>query len=280
MILSYDIAKMRDLLRSFYTLTEIRIVIFNDECVKIAEYPDSDCSFCSLIRTNAEAEKKCRAYDRFACEKCKQTNSIYSYICHAGLTETVAPIRYGNIIIGYLMFGQVLQAVDLIDYWSTVWEHCSAYGVDMEKLREAYFQKKPIEMRQLYASALILEACAGYLWLQRYISLQEDSLPKQIDEYINSHLNDDLSISALCRQFRISRSKLYKIAGEYFGKSVDRLTRQLRIDRAKEILENTDDSVSEVSSQVGFNDYNYFIKVFKKETGMTPKQYGKLMKRW
>lgn len=274
MLLSYDVSKMRELLESFYTLTKIRIVVFDADFDKIVEFPERDSAFCSEIRKNAQAEKRCRTQDRFACEQCKATNSLYAYTCHAGLTETVAPIHYGNIIIGYLMFGQVLLSNDAANDWDKVWARCSGYGVDKDALLAAYRRKTPVDVKQVYAAAQILEACAGYLWLQRYISLRENELPRQLDEYITNNLDADLSAMALCREFGISRSRLYKIAGEYYGKGIEQITRRLRIDKAKELLKAGEHSVTEVAALCGYPDYNYFIKVFKKEVGMTPKQYG------
>lgn len=72
MVLSYDIVKLQKLLENFYVLTGVRIVIFNDEFVKIAEYPEHDCEFCSLIRQDPIAEEKCRYSDQKACERCRQ----------------------------------------------------------------------------------------------------------------------------------------------------------------------------------------------------------------
>lgn len=44
----------------------------------------------------------------------------------------------------------------------------------------------------------------------------------------------------------------------------------LRIEKATTLLQTTDMSLTEISEAVGFNDYFYFIKKFKKETGITP----------
>ena len=275
MLLRYDIRKMDELLQSFYQLTKIRIVVFNDAFQKVAEAPGYDSDFCRLVRSDPRGEKGCRASDQYACEQCRASDSLYTYTCHAGLTETVAPIHYGKMVIGYLMFGQVLQQADAQSYWPEVLGLCGGYQVDEGKLHTAYQKKRPVKLEQVYAAAKILEACAGYLWLERSISLKEDSLPSRIDEYITTHLDADLSVAALCRQFDISRSKLYQVAQEYYGCGVEQVTRALRVERAKELLETTDHPVSEVSFQVGYRDYNYFIKVFKKEMGLTPSKYRK-----
>ena len=56
---------------------------------------------------------------------------------------------------------------------------------------------------------------------------------------------------------------------------IEQLTRKLRVDAAKKLLTQTTLPVSEVAARVGYDDYNYFIKVFKKETDFTPAKYRK-----
>ncbi len=273
MILSYNARKMQDILQSFYQLTGMRIVVFSDDFRKVAEAPGSDCAFCQLIRADGAAAQKCHASDRYGCEQCREQDSLHTYTCHAGLSETVAPIRHGNLIIGYLMFGQVLRQPNADAYWETVRGACAGYDVDMDKLYAAYKRKRPIQIEQVYAAANILEACAGYLWLERAVLLQSDSLPGQIDTYIAQNPSADLSVGALCAKFGISRSKLYKIAQEYYGCGVEQMTRALRVAKARELLDTTGEPLAEIAYRVGYPDYNYFIKVFKKEAGVTPARY-------
>lgn len=273
MLLSYDVERMKQLLRSFYALTQMRIVVFNDQMEKIAEYPEEDCAFCSLVRQNQTAERRCRDSDREACKQCRESGQFYAYQCHAGLTEAVTPIRCGNIITGYIMFGQVLAQEDKEAYWPEVHHRLLEYRIPEADLRAAYEAKPTNRMEQVLASAQILEACAGYLYLQRLISLREDSLPQQLDRYLTTHLQADLSVNALCRRFGISRSRLYQIAREYYGAGVEQTTRRLRVAEARRLLAQSERPVSEIAAMVGYGDYNYFIKVFRKETGITPARY-------
>ena len=274
-IVGYEAEKMQELLQSFYTLTNIRIVVFNDQLDKIAEMPQGDCAFCALVREEAATEELCTRSDREACQVCRRSNQMHSYVCHAGLTETVTPIFHGTLVIGYLMFGQVLNAADAEAYWPKVEQSCGRYGLDMAALRAAYDQITPVALEKVYAAAQILEACAGYLWLQKYVTLKEDDFLTRLDAYITGNLHADLSVSALCRQFNIGRSKLYKTMGGYYGCGVEQLTRVLRVKKAKDLLETTTEPVSAIANLVGYSDYNYFIKVFKSEAGKTPNQYRK-----
>jgi AraC-like DNA-binding protein len=275
MVLRFDKGKLEELLHSFYFLTGIRIVVFGFDFSKIAEAPGGDCGFCQIIRSDANAERQCHTSDLHACEQCRSRNKLYSYTCHAGLTETVVPICYGNLVIGYLMIGQVLNDMNPEGYWPQIEALCKDYDIDKTKLYSEYVKLTTVTANQIFAATKILEACAGFLYLERSISLMEDNLANQVNEYIIKNLNTDLSVTALCDRFHISRSRLYKIISEYYGCGVEQLTRTLRIARAKELLKDTTQAVSEVAHQVGYADYNYFIKVFKNEAGMTPLRYKK-----
>ena len=68
-----------------------------------------------------------------------------------------------------------------------------------------------------------------------------------------------------------------------FKKEVHQSTMQyitgLRIERAREYLERTDQSVAVIAKSVGYEDSQYFFRVFKKATGMTPLQYRQSLKK-
>ena len=48
---------------------------------------------------------------------------------------------------------------------------------------------------------------------------------------------------------------------------------QIRINKAKELLDNTDSKIKDIAAEIGFADYNYFSRIFKKMCGRTPKEY-------
>ena len=57
--------------------------------------------------------------------------------------------------------------------------------------------------------------------------------------------------------------------------SIGSLIKRRRIEKAKELLMQTDDAIASIAENVGMPDYNYFSKVFKAETGLTPTGYRK-----
>ena len=100
------------LMENFYTLTRIRIVLFDSEFNEILSYPSGGHSFCSLMRTNAEFDALCKNSDRISFEKCCKTHALCVYKCHAGLIEATSPIIQNDAIIGYIMFGQITDIKD------------------------------------------------------------------------------------------------------------------------------------------------------------------------
>ena len=108
------------------------------------------------------------------------------------------------------------------------------------------------------------------------VSLHQQELPVQIDEYISAHFTEDIDVTALCQKFQIGKTRLYEIVKQNYGIGLAEHIRNLRINKAKELLVNHPDmSLADVAFSCGFKDYNYFITVFKRVVGMPPKQYSK-----
>ncbi len=274
MVFSFDLNRLNQLLKDFYILTKIRITVFNSDFMEVASYPEERASFCNLIRTDEKALKKCITCDREACKKVSKLHVPYIYQCHAGLTEAIAPIRLGNILIGYLFFGHVFPYESHEIGWKNIKDLCREYQLDMEKLKATCYDRPITSTDYVLAASHILESVAYYLCLERMVVMKNEALPIQIDTYITEHLSEDLSSQHLCEYFKISRTHLYHLSKENFGVGIADHIRNLRIKKAKKLLSDQPDiSISEVASACGFDDYNYFISMFKRVVGMPPKQY-------
>ena len=71
----------------------------------------------------------------------------------------------------------------------------------------------------------------------------------------------------------MSPSSLYKKMKEYSGLSPMEYVMKVRLHRAVELLKDDSVSVQEVASAVGFNTHSFFSECFKREFGMTPRQW-------
>ena len=108
MIIEYRQDNLIKLLRDFYVLTGMRVTVFDAVFNEIARYPENSCEFCTLMKSGAETRKMCARSDSRAFNICQKSKEPYSYVCHAGLSETAVPIVCADTAVGYMMFGQVL----------------------------------------------------------------------------------------------------------------------------------------------------------------------------
>lgn len=274
MISSFDIAKLHSLLEDFYTLTRIRITVFDDAFQELTAYPEHIAPFCRLIRQSPGGAAKCHACDQQACQTAAKANAVYTYRCHAGLTESITPIRMGNIVIGYLLFGHVFSYPSYEEGWEVIRNLCGDYGLTMTDLKAACEKQPIITENYILSASHIMKAVASYLCMERMVSLHQQELPVQIDEYIQKHYTEDIDAVSIAKHFRIGKTRIYEIARQNYGTGIAEYIRKLRIEKARLLLKGHPDlSIADVAFACGFSDYNYFITVFKRLTGVPPKAY-------
>ncbi len=95
----------------------------------------------------------------------------------------------------------------------------------------------------------------------------------QMMRYIDTHYDRRLSLSDLAKEMNLNANYLSQVFKKETGKTFLKYITGLRIEKAKELLDSGDYSISDTAAALGFNDYFYFLKTFKRVTGLTPKQY-------
>lgn len=91
--------------------------------------------------------------------------------------------------------------------------------------------------------------------------------------YIDGHYMDDISVEGLADRFQISANHFNRMFRQTFDIPCKEYIINVRVDHAKEYLTSPALTVREVGGMVGYPDSNYFAKVFRKKTGMTPTEY-------
>ena len=274
MISAFNLTKLNSLLEDFYRLTQIRITVFDESFRELAAYPKSIAPICQYIRTDKAALEQCCLCDKKACQIASRRHSPYTYQCHAGLTESIAPLYIGNIVIGYLLFGHVFCYSSYEEGSRQIQKHCINYKLDMQLLKDKCLELPLRSEDYIQSASHILEAVASFLCLEQMSVINHQLLPVQIDDYIMHHFTENIDVSTICKHFNIGKTYLYKIAKQNYGIGIAEHIRTLRIEKAKSLLLNHPEMhIDEIASQCGFDDYNYFITVFKRLTGMPPKKF-------
>ena len=277
MISTFNIEKLTTLLKDFYTVTKIRITVFDEKFQEITAYPKRRADFCEIVRSCPEACAACIHCDREAMKTAASRRAIYTYRCHAGLYESIMPIYLNRLLIGYLFFGHVFRYDSYEEGFRSIRESCRKYDLKISDLLQASLHQPLIASDYLESSASLMEAIASYLCMERLVSLRQENLPVQIDEYIREHLTDALDAPSIAEHFGIGKTRLYEIAKESYGCGIAEHIRKERIEKAKALLLSDPAlPVSEIAVLSGFSDYNNFITLFRKQTGFTPRQFRAL----
>ncbi len=97
-------------------------------------------------------------------------------------------------------------------------------------------------------------------------------------KYINDNYNQDIAINELADKFNMSPNYFSAVFKRETGQTTVNYIKDLRLKKACDYLIHSGKSVVEISKEVGYEDSQYFFKVFKKAIGQTPLQYRKLNK--
>lgn len=114
----------------------------------------------------------------------------------------------------------------------------------------------------------------GYCELIRQYALSHYSKPVQEAVFlIQSDLTADLSLTAIAEKLNLNHSYLSTLFCRETGKPLSAYVLEKRIRRARRLLVTTPLSIQEIAWEIGIPDANYFTRLFKRETGVTPRKY-------
>lgn len=99
-----------------------------------------------------------------------------------------------------------------------------------------------------------------------------------IISYMETNFNQDLCLENIADNFRTTPKYLSKLIKDKLGVNFIDYLAGLRISQAKVLLSETNNSISDIFTEVGFNNRNTFIRTFKKNTGLTPTEFRKSKK--
>lgn len=102
-----------------------------------------------------------------------------------------------------------------------------------------------------------------------------DHITSFVMDYVEEHYSEDISLEIMGAKLNITGGYLSSYFKEKTGMNFSEYINALRIDKAKQFLQNTDIKIHEVANKVGYFNVNSFIRMFKKIVGITPGEYRK-----
>ena len=95
----------------------------------------------------------------------------------------------------------------------------------------------------------------------------------QVSEYIKEHYKEDIYLEKIAEHFNTSDKYLSRLFKETLGTGFHEYLATIRISKSKDLLLETDLSVTKIGELVGFSIHSTFFRVFKKYEGISPTQY-------
>lgn len=96
---------------------------------------------------------------------------------------------------------------------------------------------------------------------------------EKVKNYVADHVEDELSVEKLAEQVYLNPNYLTRVFKRSTGRTVTEYITEYRLKLAEDLLRDTKLSITMVSAKVGYQNYTYFIKQFKKFTGYAPREY-------
>lgn len=203
-----------------------------------------------------------------------QTMSTDSFVFHLGFLCSIIPdsttINYLNPIInGKILFKPVISPSHP--------GHAELLSCFLQ-LKDCYRQKPP------YYEFKLKELLLHFFYLLfKYHCIIEQKKPSVINEneektrmiltYLAEHFDEDITIEQLAGMSGFSACHFMNTFKKYVGIPCNKYINHLRLDNAAKRLTETNDSIMNIATSVGYNNVSYFNRAFKSYFGTTPKAY-------
>lgn len=120
---------------------------------------------------------------------------------------------------------------------------------------------------------LLFQNCPGAEKTPSEKALRDGQRMKIMLQYIQEHYGEELTLTKIAQSAAVSENECLRCFRTMIGSTPIRYVKQVRIQRAAELLAATDRKISDIGGMCGFQEMSYFAKIFRELKGYTPKEY-------
>lgn len=171
------------------------------------------------------------------------------------------------------------DGANTVDFYREILQtHGAVIRVDgnrylLEQMQRIVNQMQQVgQINEVTVSQRLHTLLCGLLYTTDRIAA-DHPLIAQAQRYLHKHLREELSVAELAQQFHLSASQMNRLFRASTGQSPHEYLINLRINRAKTLLKETQLSVIEIAGEVGYAYDTSFAAAFRAKTGMSPRQF-------
>ncbi len=147
------------------------------------------------------------------------------------------------------------------------------YSENFDNAFSVLSQENDIAMLKDFVQKLLSECAQA---IQAAKSQNENPTIKKVCDYIDQNLDKEISLEEMADYSSVSPFYLSKLFKDEKGVTFINFITDKRLDKSRELLSKSDLSIKEITAQIGYNDQNYFSRIFKNKFGLSPKEYRQL----
>ncbi len=269
MHIAFDEEKLKRTLLDFSNSTGLNINFVDSSLLYADFYKIAHNPYCRTIQSTAEGKRRCFSSDCALLNKCKETKQTEICRCHAGLLDVAIPIFHDNMLLGYIIFGQIKTEPD----FSKIKKYIDSLDTDIDTMRSLY-EALPlcsdVKTESIASIALIL---VKYVLLENMLKPNLGRSACIAISFIEENLSQHMSVQHISKCTGISKTALYNIFKSNFDCTINEYINTRRIEKSVPLLLNTDLSIEEISQAVGFSTAAYYSFLFKKQNGLSPLKF-------
>ncbi|MDD3694547.1 MAG: helix-turn-helix domain-containing protein [Lentisphaeria bacterium] len=240
--------------------------------------------YCAMLCNSDSGFAACLACDRLHAQKAKVRREALLYTCHAGLSELFLPLFGDNgDYIGCLSSGQFFVEGESRLSDAEVVALAAQHRLDAAPLLEHYLNSKVLGSTQVEGvkqylctvGRLVLETHHQFLFMEQVNKSEKISLVKQ---YIKKNFSKKISLQCAAKHFHMSRNHFCRFFKKESGVGFVHYINLYRVSRARELLQNSGNSISEVAHLSGFGSLAQFNRCFKAICQVSPRQFRKMQR--
>ena len=240
--------------------------------------------FCALLTTRSSACAACLRCQHEVEARAAQEPATLE--CHAGLAESLVPVRCRGRVVAFLQTGQVwLKAGAPVPPPQLLQSFRLARCTRATRLLEEAYRGSPVVTQDRYDSLLrLLRIFAEQLGtlIEQFLDrrLDDDSpVARRVRTYLSEHYEERISLAVLARAMNMSSFHLCKSFRRLTGTNFAQYLANVRIEAVKQHLTNPRVRITEVAFAAGFQSLSQFNRLFRRMTGMSPRDYRQRLRK-
>ena len=146
----------------------------------------------------------------------------------------------------------------------------SFYSESFDNAFEILSKENDIMMLKDYLQKTLLEYMTA---IASRRTQNENPIIKKVCSYINDNIAEDISLETMADYVNVSSFYLSKLFKEEMGVTFINFLSDRRLEKSRQMLKNTSKSIKEITAETGYNDQNYFSRLFKNKFGVSPTEF-------